>query len=130
METRKKQTDLIFEAIQPVLMSRDVKRSIRFHEKLGFTLAGQDIPGNPKYARMQRDAVELHLQWHDAKEWTIQRTAFVSTGNPGRRRLVRTNSASAADWPMLQLCLKHRGVRVSFHVRDPDLNLLQFYTWL
>ena len=57
------------ESVQPVLMSRDVVRSIRFYEKLGFILAGQDAPHEPKYARVQRDGIELHLQWHDAKEW-------------------------------------------------------------
>ena len=57
------------ESVQPVLMSRDVVRSIRFYESLGFTLAGQDAPHEPKYARIQQDGIELHLQWHDAKEW-------------------------------------------------------------
>jgi hypothetical protein len=57
------------ECVQPVLMSRDVVSSIRFYEKLGFVLAGQDAPHDPKYARVRRDDVEIHLQWHDAKEW-------------------------------------------------------------
>jgi hypothetical protein len=39
------------ESVQPVLMSRDVIRSIHFYEKLGFTLVGQDEPNHPKYAR-------------------------------------------------------------------------------
>ena len=130
METSKKHTDLTLEAIQPVLMSRDVPRSIHFYEKLGFTLAGQDVPGNPKYARIQRDAVELHLQWHDAKEWDYP------NDRPSYRVVVRdvdglyeqfrerggladATTVSQTPW----------GTR-EFHVRDPDLNLLQFYNWL
>jgi catechol 2,3-dioxygenase-like lactoylglutathione lyase family enzyme len=50
-------------------MVRDVPRTIRFYEKLGFTLTGQDDPREPKYAVLQRDGVELHFQWHHAKEW-------------------------------------------------------------
>ena len=57
------------ECVQPVLMSRDVKRSIQFYERLGFKLVGQDSPSEPKYARLLRDGIEVHFQWHDAKEW-------------------------------------------------------------
>src|SRR5882762_10238141 len=57
------------ECVHPVLMSRDVDNAIRFYEKLGFVLVGQDTPVMPRYARMRRDGVELHFQWHDAKEW-------------------------------------------------------------
>jgi catechol 2,3-dioxygenase-like lactoylglutathione lyase family enzyme len=47
-------------------MVRDVAASIKFYEGLGFTLAFRDSPTDPKYAGIRRDAVELHLQWHDA----------------------------------------------------------------
>lgn len=57
------------EAVHPVLMVRDVPRATRFYESLGFTLRGQDDPREPRYAAVARDAVELHLQWYDAKEW-------------------------------------------------------------
>jgi hypothetical protein len=57
------------ETVQPVLMSRDVSATMDFFEKLGFRLEGQDVAVDPKYARMRRDNVELHFQWHDAQEW-------------------------------------------------------------
>jgi catechol 2,3-dioxygenase-like lactoylglutathione lyase family enzyme len=118
------------DAVHPVLMSRDVTRSIRFYETLGFTLAGQDAPHDPKYARIQRDQVELHLQWHDAKEWDYPNDRptyrFVVFDVDGLFKQFRANAGvceikSVSDTPW--------GTR-EFHVRDPDLNGLQFYRWL
>jgi uncharacterized glyoxalase superfamily protein PhnB len=111
-------------------MSRDVVRSIRFYERLGFTLAGQDSPREPKYARIQRDGIELHLQWHDAKEWNYPNDRptyrFVVLDVDGLYKQFHESGAlcdatSVADTPW--------GTR-EFHVRDPDLNGLQFYHWL
>ena len=118
------------ESVHPVLMSRDVARSIRFYEMLGFTLAGQDAPHDPKYARLKRDDVELHLQWHDAKEWDYpnDRPAyrFVVLDVDGLFKQFRESGAvsdmtAVSDTPW--------GTR-EFHVRDPDFNGLQFYRWL
>jgi len=57
------------ETVQLVLMSRDVSASMDFFKKLGFTLEGQEVADDPKYARMCRDSVKIHFQWHDAQEW-------------------------------------------------------------
>jgi len=65
------------ETVQPVLMSRDVSASIDFFEKLGFTLEGQDVADDPKYARMCRENVEIHFQWHDAQEWAYPKRSPV-----------------------------------------------------
>ena len=55
-----------FEAVNPVLQSKDVAKAINFYtQKLGFRLVGQDNPDDPKYAVIVRDSVELHIQWHD-----------------------------------------------------------------
>ena len=118
------------ESVHPVLMSRDVARSIRFYQALGFTLAGQDAPHDPKYARIRRDAVELHLQWHDAKEWDYPNDRptyrFVVPDVDGLYKQFRESGVvssikAVSDTPW--------GTR-EFHVRDPDLNGLQFYRWL
>ncbi|MGH9837149.1 MAG: VOC family protein [Blastocatellia bacterium] len=117
-------------SVHPVLMSRDVGRSIRFYESLGFNLMGQDAPHDPKYARMQRDEVELHLQWHDAKEWEYPNDRptyrLVVLDVDGLYEQFRANGAlsdatTVAETPW--------GTR-EFHVRDPDSNGLQFYRWL
>ncbi len=56
--------------IHPVLPVKNVAEAIRFYEhKLGFILAFKDQEENPMYACVKRDAIEIHLQWHDAKEW-------------------------------------------------------------
>jgi uncharacterized glyoxalase superfamily protein PhnB len=115
------------ECVQPVLMSRDVMNSIRFYEKLGFVLAGQDTPGEPKYARVRRDDIELHLQWHDAKEWDYPNDRptyrFVVLDVDGLYEQFRESGALADAKPVT---VTPWGTR-EFHVRDPDMNGLQFY---
>ncbi|WP_419935749.1 VOC family protein [Candidatus Palauibacter sp.] len=60
-----------FEAVQPVLPSRDVAAAIGFYVgRLGFQLAFADSIRDPGYAGVRRDGIELHLQWHDAEEWS------------------------------------------------------------
>ena len=115
------------DSVQPVLMSRDMVRSIEFYQRLGFTLAGQDAPDDPKYARIQRDNIELHLQWHDAREWDYPNDRptyrFVVLDVEGLYKQfdesgVLSDATTVAETPW--------GTR-EFHVRDPDLNGLQFY---
>ena len=116
------------ETVHPVLMSRDVARSVAFYERLGFRLAGQDSPTNPRYARLMRDEVEIHLQWHDAKEWEYP------NDRPTYRFVVREvdelhqqfRDAGVID--MKEVGDTPWGTR-EFHVRDPDMNGLQFYCW-
>ena len=58
-------------AVNPVLPSQDVAASIDFYvERLGFRLLGRDSESNTRYAAVARDSVELHIQWHDLKEWS------------------------------------------------------------
>ncbi len=59
-----------FREINPVLAVRNVDAAIRYYtEKLGFRVSFQDCPTDPKYAGVRRDTVELHLQWHDEKDF-------------------------------------------------------------
>ena len=115
------------ESVRPVLMSRDVTASIRFYERLDFGLAFVDSPDDPKYAGVRRDVVELHLQWHDAKEWECPNDRptyrFVVEDVDGLFQQFRDAGALhdhtvVNDTPW--------GTR-EFHVRDPDANGLQFY---
>jgi catechol 2,3-dioxygenase-like lactoylglutathione lyase family enzyme len=115
------------EAVHPVLMSRDMPRSIRFYTSIGFTLAGQDATGDPKYAVLRRDDVELHVQWHDASEWNFP------NDRPTYRFIVRHVdafhrycAAQLAQPDMTAVWDTAWGTR-EFHLRDPDLNGLQFY---
>lgn len=115
-----------FEAVHPVLMVRDVVASIQFFQRLGFELAFCHSPDDPKYAGVRRDGVELHLQWHDAKD-------FSSGDRPTYRFVVsevdelsREFSASSANLDRTEVWDTAWGTR-EFHVRDPDRNGLQFY---
>ena len=117
------------ESVQPVLMCRDVTASIRFYEKLGFTLAGQDAPRDPKYARLRRDGIELHLQWHDATEWDYPNDRpsyrFLVNDVAGMHNQFRASGALADATTVADTSWGTR----EFHVRDGDGNVLQFYRW-
>jgi catechol 2,3-dioxygenase-like lactoylglutathione lyase family enzyme len=114
-------------AVHPVLMVRDVSTAVGFYEQLGFTLAFCDSPTEPRYAGVRRDQVELHLQWHDASEWTypvdrptyrfvVQRVDDLYAELTTRVPTLDCKPVSDTPW----------GTR-EFHVRDPDGNGLQFY---
>jgi catechol 2,3-dioxygenase-like lactoylglutathione lyase family enzyme len=113
-------------AVQPVLMVRDVHASVRFYRRLGFELVFTDSEADPKYAGVQRDGVELHLQWHDA-------SAFSTGDRPTYRFLVQEVDELSGEFTAGGLVLDRTeahdtpwGTR-EFHVRDPDRNGLQFY---
>ena len=56
--------------IHPVLPVKDVNKAVEFYvDKLGFKLAFTDTTSAQGYAGVSRDAIEIHLQWHDEKEW-------------------------------------------------------------
>lgn len=58
--------------IHPVLPVKNVVDALAFYvNKLGFKIAFADDSKNPSYAGVRRDHIEIHLQWHDAKEWEI-----------------------------------------------------------
>ena len=118
------------ESVQPVLMSRDVVRSVEFYAKLGFALAGQDDADNPKYARIRRDDIELHLQWHDAKEWEYP------NDRPSYRFVVSDVDAIYERFNENKALIDATEIKETpwgtreFHLRDLDMNVLQFYRWL
>jgi catechol 2,3-dioxygenase-like lactoylglutathione lyase family enzyme len=59
--------------IHPVLFVWDVVEALDFYvNRLGFRIAFADDAKNPKYAGVIKDAIEIHLQWHDAKEWEVE----------------------------------------------------------
>ena len=63
----------LFKEVHPVLPVQDVKTAIHFYvDKLGFTLSFADDAQNPFYAGVRRGNIEIHLQWHDAKEWEVE----------------------------------------------------------
>jgi catechol 2,3-dioxygenase-like lactoylglutathione lyase family enzyme len=115
------------ESIQPVLMSRDVEASIRFYARLGFVETFRDDPANVRYAGVARDGIELHLQWHDAAEWEFPNDRptyrFVVTDVDALYEEFRGRGALADAREVWDTAWGTR----EFHVRDPDLNGLQFY---
>jgi len=108
-------------------MTSDVTVSIRFYERLGFVRAFSDSAENPRYAAVRRDGVELHLQWHDARELahTGDRPSyrFVVADVDGLYREFRDAGVLENIKPVSETPWGTR----EFHVRDPDGNGLQFY---
>ncbi len=54
-----------FKRVHPVIPVRDVRAALEFYEKLGFALVFLDNEAQPRYAGVERDGVQLHLQWHE-----------------------------------------------------------------
>ncbi len=108
-------------------MSRDLGASIRFYERLGFVRTFGGPPENPNYAAARRDGVELHLQWHDAKEWEYPNDRptyrFLVADVDGLYREFREAGVVENIKPVWETTWGTR----EFHVRDPDGNGLQFY---
>jgi len=86
------------EAVHPVLMVRYVAVSLRFYQQLGFVPAFRDSPTDPTYRFLVPEVDQLSAE-------------FSRTGI----ELDRTDVGDTA-W----------GTR-EFHVRNPDLDGLQFY---
>lgn len=121
-------------AVHPVLMAGDVGVSIRFYRQLGFALVFQDPQDDPRYAVLNRDGVEIHLQWADPSQWAYP------TDRPAVRFIVDDvdalhrefaasgglNPATSQGSPWAVPGDTPWGTR-EFHLRDPGLNCLQFY---
>ena len=120
--------------VHPVLAARDVRESLLFFERLGFTRVFQDLPAAPKYAVIRRDAVELHLQWADSGQWAYP------VDRPAYRFLVEDvdglyEQFLAGGWkPAASDHLSPWAAPANtpwatreFHLRDPGENSLQFY---
>ena len=114
------------EAVHPVLMVSDVHASIRFYQLLGFAPAFTDSPTDPKYAGVRRDGVELHFQWHDAKDFSTGDRPTYRFVVPEVDELSNEFSTRHADLDRTEVRNTPWGTR-EFHVRDPDRNGLQFY---
>lgn len=122
------------ESVHPMLMPSHVAVSVRFYERLGFSLAFQDSPADPKYAGIKRHGVELHLQWHDQSQcaYPNDRTTYRLLFETSTR--CTPNFARTEPWvrrppvgsPWLAPGDTSWGIR-EFHVRDPGGNGLQFY---
>jgi hypothetical protein len=122
------------QSVHPVLASNDVAASALFYSRLGFVLIFQDNPTEPKYAVVQRDRVELHIQWAGLDQWAhpVDRPAYrfiVSDVDETYAEFMRSGALSAETSqgsPWAAPANTPWGTR-EFHLRDPGQNSLQFY---
>lgn len=121
-------------ALHPVLASYDLPFSIRFYQRLGFTLTFTDSAVTPRYAALTRDRCELHLQHHDAKASrpnSDRPTYRILVTDPDQlfREFESTGIApdpSQPPSPYREPADTPWHTR-EFHLRDPSGNGLQFY---
>ncbi len=114
-------------AVHPVLSVRDVRASARWYTQLGFEPLFADNDESPTYAGIQRDGVEIHLQWHSEKEWKdgLDAAAY--------RFLVDDPDALFTEIAERSTVLEGRSVNDTgwgtreFGLYDPDGNALFFY---
>jgi catechol 2,3-dioxygenase-like lactoylglutathione lyase family enzyme len=107
-------------------MVRDVAASLKFYEQLHFRTVFRDVDDKPMYSVVRRDAVELHLQWHDAREWNYPNDRptyrfYVDKVDELADELSKLDGLDATP-----VADTGWGTR-EFHLRDPDGNGLQFY---
>jgi len=120
--------------VHPVLGARNVAELVQFYQCLGFVVAFQDAPIDPKYVAVKRDEVELHIQWADKEQWAypIDRPAFrfvVSDVDAIYEEFVKSGGVSSETGqgsPWAAPSNTPWGTR-EFHLRDPSQNSLQFY---
>jgi catechol 2,3-dioxygenase-like lactoylglutathione lyase family enzyme len=115
------------DAVQPVLMSRDVSITVRFYALLGFVPVFFDSAENPRYAVVRRDQVELHFQWQGPQQFSNAGDRptyrFLLADVEGLYREFRDAGIFDNITPVSDTTWGTR----EFHVRDPDGNGLQFY---
>ncbi len=116
-----------FNAVHPVVDVRDVRKSAQWYvDSLGFDLLFID-DGEPNYAVLGRDGVEIHLQWHSGEEWEImsgsvyrflldEPDSFFAECRTRGVELPHGKSVEDTTW----------GTR-EFGLYDPDGNALFFY---
>ncbi|MCG8406318.1 MAG: VOC family protein [Phycisphaerales bacterium] len=116
-----------FEEVNPVLPVRDVRKSVRFYvDKLGFAGLFQDSEDDPHYVGVKRDAVELHLQWHDSEEWSRVERPMLRLRIEDVDRLFDEYKDKGVFHEHTQLRDTPWGTR-EFAFFDPDMNGLTFY---
>ena len=121
-------TQAQFQAVRPVLPSRDVSALIEYYvTRLGFSLDFQDHATEPRYAVLKRDDVILHFQWHDPAEWQA------GVDRPMVRFLVSDVQALFDEYKDKNVFHSRTALRKTdwgteeFAFYDPDQNGLTFY---
>lgn len=115
--------------IHSVLPVQNVLAALFFYvNKLGFEIAFADDPKVPTYAGIRRGDIEIHLQWHDEKEWE-------SGFNRPMLRIVTQNieslyiefEANKVFKGQIQITETDWGTK-EFAIYDLDKNGLTFYS--
>lgn len=122
------------QAIHPVLGVKDISQSLPFYRRLGFAPVFVDSQTEPRYAVVQRDGLDLHLQWADPQQWAYptDRAAcrfYVQDVDAMYEEFAASGAATvetADGSPWARPGDTPWGTR-EFHLRDPSGNSLQFY---
>lgn len=113
-----------------MLPSRDVAAAIGFYVgRLGFELAFADSTTDPRYAGVRRDGIALHIQWHDAEEWSRVERPMLRFVVPEVEALFEEYRDQGVFHKRTALRRTPWGTR-EFAFYDLDMNGLTFYRGL
>ncbi len=114
--------------IHPVLPVKDVLEALDFYvNRLGFKIGFADDSKNPTYAGVLKDGIEIHLQWHDVKEWET------AQDRPMLRIVTQNIEALYEEYASKDVFHAHTLIRETpwgtkeFAFYDPFQNGLTFY---
>jgi len=123
------QTKGYLHQVHPVLPVKDIIEALDFYvNRLGFKIAFADDEKNPKYAGILKDAIEIHLQWHDPVEWEV------AVDRPMLRIVTQNIEELFAEYSEKDVFHGHTLLRETawgtkeFAFYDPFKNGLTFYT--
>ena len=110
-----------------MLPSRDVAAAVGFYVgRLGFEIAFADSTHDPAYAGVRRDGIELHLQRHDAAEWSRVERPMLRFVVPAVENLFEEYRDRGVFHERTALRRTPWGTR-EFAFYDLDMNGLVFY---
>lgn len=114
----------MFQAVHPIIGTRNIEKALEFYaERLGFKVIFRDGSTPTNYAGLQRDNVELHLQFQYEHEMSTLRLRLLVSDPDALFEEYRTKDVFHDRTKLIDTPWGTR----EFAFYDPDANGLTFY---